>query len=95
MKYSKNNKLNKALTLIEEDLLEMGIDEVKRYYDTFKYEVDYNIVQYGNLLVYYSDIYDFYKNCGYKSTDKMSTEKIWNLYKRQIGYVARCLVNNN
>ena len=94
-KYSKNNKLNKALTLIEEDLLEMGIDEVKRYYDTFKYEVDYNIAQYGNMIIYYNDIYDFYKNCGYKSTDKMSTEKIWDLYKRQVGYVARCLVNNN
>lgn len=94
-KYSKNNKLNKALTLIEEDLLELGIEEVKRYYDTFKYEVDYNIVQYGNMIIYYSDIYNFYKNCGYKSINKMSTDKIWDLYKRQVGYVARCLVNNN
>ena len=94
-KYSKNNKLNKALTQIEEDLLEMGIDEIKRYYNTYKYELDYNIAQYGNLIVYYSDIYDFYKSCGYKSTDKMSTNKIWILYKKQVGYVTRCLINSN
>ena len=95
MEYSKNSKLNKALKGIEADLLELSIDEIKRYYNVFKYEADYNIAQYGNLLVYYSDIYDFYKNCGYKSTDKMSTDKIWNLYKKQVGYVTRCLVNAN
>ena len=95
MEYSKNNKLNKALKAIEADLLELGLDEVKRYYNNFKREADYNIAQYGNVLVYYSDIYDFYKNCGYKSTDKMSTDKIWNLYKKQVGYVTRCLVNAN
>ena len=95
MEYSKNNKLNKALKAIEADLLELGLDEVKRYYNNFKREVDYNIAQYGNLLIYYSDIYDFYRDCGYKSTDKMSTYKIWDLYKRQVGYVARCLINAN
>ena len=90
--YSKNVKLNKALTKIEFDLLELGIDEVKRYYNEFKHEDDYNIVQYGNLLVWYNEIYDFYRECGYKSTDKMTTDKIWDLYKRQVGYVVRCLV---
>ena len=93
-KYSKNAKLNKALTEIENDLLEMEMSEVKRYYQTFPKEVDYNIAQYGNLLVYFDQIYDFYRNCGYKSTDKMSSDKIWELYKRQVGYVARCLVTN-
>ena len=92
MKYSKNIKLNNALMGIEKDLLELGTDEIKRYYNAFKYENDYNIAQYGNVLVYYSQIYDFYRECGYKSTDKMSTDKIWDLYKRQVGYVTRCLV---
>ena len=91
-KFSRNVKLNKALTEIESDLLDLGINEVKRYYDTFKNEVDYNIAQYGNMLIYYNDIYDFYRECGYKSTDKMTTDKIWDLYKNQVGYVARCLV---
>ena len=90
--YSKNVKLNKALMGIEADLLDLGVDEVKRYYNQFKYENDYNIAQYGNLLVYYSDIYKFYKDCGYKSTEKMSNSKIWDLYKNQVGYVVRCLV---
>ena len=91
-KYSKNVKLNKALMKIESDLLDLGINEVKRYYNTFKNEVDYNIAQYGNLLIYYDDVYNFYRSCGYKTTDKMTTDKIWDLYKKQVGYVARCLV---
>ena len=91
-KYSKNNKLNKVLMGIESDLLEMGINEIKRYYNTFKNEVDFNIVQYGNMLVYYNDIYNFYRSCGYKSTDKMSTSKIWGLYKKQVGYVVKKLI---
>ena len=88
-KYSRNNKLNKVLTGIEKDLLDLGINEVKRYYNTFKNEVDFNIVQYGNMLIYYNDVYNFYRSCGYKSTDKMSTNKIWDLYKKQVGYVAK------
>ena len=93
-KYSINNKLNKVLTEIENDLLEMEISEVKRYYQSFPKEVDYNIAQYGNLLIGYYEVYDLYRNCGYKSTDKMSNDKIWELYKRQVGYVTRCLVTN-
>ena len=91
-KYSKNVKLNKTLMEIESNLLDLGINEVKRYYNTFKNEVDYNIAQYGNLLIYYDDVYNFYRSCGYKTTDKMTTDKIWELYKKQVGYVARCLV---
>ena len=87
-KYSKNNKLNKVLTEIENDLLDLGINEIKRYYNMFKNEVDFNIVQYGNMLIYYNEIYDFYRSCGYKTTDKMTTDKIWELYKNQVGYVA-------
>ena len=90
--YSKNAKLNKVLNGIEEQLKEYGLDEVKRYYKEYKNEPDYNIAQYGNLLVYYHDIYRFYSECGYKSTNKISTEKIWNIYKRQVGYVVRELM---
>lgn len=95
MKFSVNPKLNKVLNSIAEDLQEMGLDEVQRYYKEFKKEPDYNIAQYGNLLVYYDDIYDFYRNCDYKSTDKFSTEKIWETYKRQVGFVARELLKNH
>ena len=73
-------------------MLDLGLEEIERYYNTFKNEVDFNIVQYGNMLVYYDQIYDFYRKCGYKSTDKMSTDKIWDLYKNQVGYVTRKLI---
>ena len=91
-KYSRNNKLNTLLTEIEKQLLEFGIDEVKRYFGEFKREIDYNIAQYGNLLVYFADVYNLYADCGYKSTLKFSANKIWETYKRQVGYVARMLM---
>ena len=88
-KYSKNKKLNDVLTRIESQLLELGLDEVKHYKKSFPNEIDYNIAQYGSVLVYYSDIKQMYKDCGYKSLEKMSDEKVWEIYKRQVGYVAR------
>lgn len=99
IKFSKNAKLNNALYGIYEQLKEYDTDtetgkstgEIKRYYQEFKNggEKDYNIAQYGNLLIYYSDIYKFYADCGYKTTAKLSTAKIWDLYLRQVGYVVR------
>ena len=73
-------------------MLDLGLEEIERYYNTFGNEVDYNIAQYGNMLIYYDQIYDFYRKCGYKSTDKMSTDKIWSIYKSQVGYVARKII---
>ena len=99
MKFSKNAKLNNALSGIYEQLKDFDTDcetgestgEVKRYYKDFKNsgENDYNIAQYGNLLVYYSDIYKFYADCGYKTTAKFSVTKIWDVYLRQVGYIVR------
>lgn len=91
-KFSKNVKLNTALNGIYEDLEEFGVEEVKRYYNEFKNEQDYNIAQYGNMLIYYYDIKEFYKNAGYKSMEKMSDSKVWDIYKRQVGYVARKMI---
>ena len=93
-KYSKNKKLNTVLTEIEKDLIyNLGISDLRRYVEEFPNEIDFNIAQYGNLLVYFNDIYEFYENCGYKITSTFSTEKIWGTYKRQVGYVARDLYN--
>lgn len=91
-KYSKNKKLNEVLSRIERQLLELGLDEVKHYKESFPNEIDYNIVQYGCLLVYYSDVKKMYRSCGYKSLEKMSDEKVWEIYKRQVGYVVRQLI---
>lgn len=90
--FSKNKKLNGVLNDILESLQELGIEEVARYYKEFNNEKDYNIVQYGNLLMYYDDIRELYRHNGYTSLDKMSDNRIWDIYKRQVGYVARTLI---
>lgn len=101
MKFNKNSKLNGLLTEIESQLLTMcdtkdeSISEIKRYIKEFPHETDFNIAQYGNLLVYYADIYKFYADNGYKSVSKFSTGKLWNTYKRQVGYVARIIYKTN
>ena len=91
-KYSKNKKLEGVLSRIEGQLLDLGLDEVKHYMESFSNEIDYNIAQYGNLLIYYYDVRQMYKDCGYKSLDKMSDQKVWEIYKRQVGYIARQLI---
>ena len=90
--FSKNKKLNGVLNDILESLQEMGIEEVARYYNEFNNEIDYNIAQYGNLLIYYADVKELYRRNGYTSLDKMSDHKVWDIYKRQVGYVARTLI---
>lgn len=95
IKLSKNKKLNNALNTILDDVLNLDADNVKHYYFTFKNEAGYNLAQYGNLLVYYYDIKNMYKKCGYKSIDKMSDGKVWEIYKRQVGYITRYIINNN
>ena len=93
-KFSNNKKLNSVLTEIYNSLMTMcdtkeeSINEIKRYRKEFPYEIDFNIVQYGNLLIYYSDIFDLYKGLGCEC-NKWSNDKIWETYKRQVGYVVR------
>lgn len=91
MKYSKNVKLNKVLNQIENDLRYFEISKIARYMKDFPYEPDYNIVQYGNMLIYYWDIRKMYIEAGYKSFggNRISDNKMWEIYKRQVGYVAR------
>lgn len=89
IKFSQNKKLNMALTSIYDDLIDFTHGEITHYKKQFPNEIDFNIAQYGNLLCYYSDIKDFYRACGYKTLDKMSDQKVWDIYKRQVGYIAR------
>lgn len=97
-KYSPNKKLEACLCNIELDLLTMcdttedSINEIRRYMNEFPKEPDYNLAQYGNLLIYYDQVRDFYRDCGYKSTNNMSDNRIWATYLRQVGYVARRLI---
>ena len=51
--FSKNKKLNGLLNDIRDELLELGIEEILHYHDEFKGQAnDFNIVEYGNLLIY-------------------------------------------
>ena len=99
-KYSKNTKLNNLLLSIENQLLsihdtpEESLNEIKRYVCSFNREIDYNLAQYGNLLVYHSEVREFYTKMGYKF-DKYSDWKVWEIYKRQVGFVARQLINSH
>lgn len=91
-KYSPNNKLNALLCKIEQQLRDFGLSEVKRYMEEagFNKEPDYNIVQYGNLLIYYQDVRELFANCGY-ITANYSDYQLWNSYRFSVGYVARQL----
>ena len=101
-KYSRNAKLNKVLNDIEVQLLGIhdteseSLEEVGRYMLSYpKGFSDYKIAEHGNLLYTYDEVYKMYRDAGYKSTDKYSRDSIWNIYKRQVGYVARELMKRN
>ena len=94
MMYSKNVKLNTVLNQIEEHLNYLELSEIAHYMKEFPNEPDYNIAQYGNMLIYYQDIRKMYISAGYKSFmgNRISDTSMWNIYKSQVGYVARELM---
>ena len=83
MKYSKNVKLNNILVTIQDQLLNIcdkyynSISEIERYMDEFPNEPDYNIAQYGNVLIYNHEIEQLYKD--YKSLKNASPNKLWSI----------------
>lgn len=93
LKFSKNKKLNEVLNTIYNEVMEIGIDDIKRYYNEFKNYKDYNIYSYGNVRVYYDDIRELYKE--YKSLANASDNKLENIYKRQVGYITRYIIRMN
>lgn len=90
--------LNAVLNRILEQLLsihdtkEESIKEVFHYMKNFPRETDYNLYQYGNLLIADCDIRNLYKD--YKSLQKVSDEKIRAIYMRQIRFVANWIKSN-
>lgn len=102
VKFSVNKKLNNILNDIYYDLTHISdtrkdsIAEVKHYMREFPKEPDYNIAQYGNVIIYYDDVREAYKKAGYGSSiDKMSDLRLWDTYKRQVGWVARYIRDHN
>lgn len=72
-----------------------SLNEIRHYANEFSYEVDFNLAQYGNLLVYCYQIFDFYKNCEYPVDEllfddgDLDTDKLWSMYKKDVGFVAK------
>lgn len=97
IRYSVNPKCNAIPNAIREELLTISdtLDDslmnIKRYMREYPNEIDYNIVQHGNLTCYTSQVYEMYKTAGYKC-EGWSTDKIWEAYRRQTGWVARQLM---
>lgn len=104
-----NARRNKALNGVYDDIVytftkEYYISEVKRYKSTFPYEHDYNIAQYGNLLVYYDSVRKFLFDCGYpKFMEKFKQKgkaneyripdfEVWEFYKGLVRQVADYIV---
>lgn len=100
-KWSKNAKLNAVLSEIEDDLRNMcdseyeSIEMIRQYMQDFPREIDYNLAQYGNMLIYYVQVREMYKRAGYKNVDRLSDTDLWATYRRQVGYVAREIVKIN
>lgn len=96
MKLSKNKKLNYVLNDILDYLVEMDengqYNQVKRYFGDYQNEIDYNIYSYGNLRIYYDELIELYKD--YKSLKNASVQYLENIYKRQVGRVARYYLNH-
>lgn len=90
IKFTKTQKLNKVLNSIYEDLQNLGIEEIRRYATEFNEQIDFNIAQYGNLLIYYWQVRELYKD--YKTLSKATDTTLWKLYKSQVGYVARYIL---
>lgn len=106
-KMSNSPVLNAVYEDIWEDLEELGSDEVKHYMRAFPREADYNLVQYGNMRIYYCEIRDMYTSAGATQYAKIrkragkngkrgdwliSNDELWERYKRDVGHVARAFV---
>lgn len=95
--FSNNPKYNKVANEIYNDLLTIheteteSIDEINHYKKAFPKEPDFNLVQYGNMLIYYSDVRELFARCGYsaKHLARLSDSKIWEMYIYRVGFVVR------
>lgn len=58
-----------AKYILEDENKEDVIAELKRYKREFRTEPDYNYYRYGNILPYYSQIRDFYREHGFKGNE--------------------------
>lgn len=77
MNYSINPKLNAVMKTIELQLLSKGTDKqealqiIRQYIKAFPKEPDYNLAQYGGMLVSPYDVRELNIQCGYSSLPRI------------------------
>lgn len=66
-----NEKLVQAIAgyIMEDTDVKETVNELRRYKRAFFSEPDYNYYRYGNILPYYSQIRDFYREHGFTCND--------------------------
>ena len=74
------------LNLMEEikdnyESVEECVSELRRYREEFPRETDYNYYMYGNIRPYYSQIFSFYEENGYKDPWRRSCNWISNKFQ--------------
>ena len=77
--------INDIYTDIMEKMEDFGglsglLDELKRYRNEFRREMDYNYYQYGNLAISYYSIREIFRKAGY-NVERYSDTAIENMYK--------------
>jgi len=97
VRFSTNRKYNKTCVEILAQLTEMcdteqeSRNEIARYRREFPKEPDYNLAQYGNLLIYYYQVREMFRKCGYseKTLKRVSDARLWGMYLYRVGEVVR------
>ena len=95
--FSNNPKYNAVANEILSSLLSIhdteteSRNEIEHYRKAFPGEPDFNLAEYGNLLIYYSDIRDMFRKCGYSENHlkRIPDFKLWTMYRYRVGYVVR------
>ena len=97
VRFSTNSKYNSTCVEILAQLTEMydteqeSRNEIARYRREFPKEPDYNLAQYGNLLIYYYQVREMFRKCGYseKTLKRVSDSRLWEMYLYRVGEVVR------
>lgn len=86
-----NKKVVEAM--VNNILKNLCFSDYKRYIDTFKNEIDYNIYSYGNLDIYYHELYEFLKKAGYTGKAVKDYEKLQELNDSNFDALERAYKN--
>ena len=103
-KMSNSRAVQNVLADIWGYLEELGPEEVRRYMRAFPRELDYNLVNYGNMRVYYDDIRAMYERAGIRRVSdtykrayrdhragehRIGDSELWEMYRGDVRRAAR------